>query len=137
MRLKIFGSLLLLLLPWSIRRRLMNRFFGYRIAPTARIGFSLVLLDELVLDEGARIGHLNLIKSFDRLEMRVMAKIGDRNHISGIGSRNAKHFGDEIGRKPEIVMGEHASITGRHTIDCCNRIEIGRFSTIAGPGAIS
>ncbi|WP_089174260.1 hypothetical protein [Bosea sp. AS-1] len=135
MRLKIFGSLLLLLLPWSIRRRLMNRFFGYRIAPTARIGFSLVLLDELVLDEGARIGHLNLIKSFDRLEMRVMAKIGDRNHISGIGSRNAKHFGDEIGRKPEIVMGEHASITGRHTIDCCNRIEIGRFSTIAGPGS--
>lgn len=134
MRLKILGSLLLFVLPWSIRRRLLNRLFGYRIAPTARIGFSLVLLDELVLDEGARIGHLNVIKSFDRLEMRAMAKIGDRNHISGIGSRNAQHFSDEVGRRPEILMGEHASITGRHLIDCCNRIEIGRFTTVAGAG---
>jgi acetyltransferase-like isoleucine patch superfamily enzyme len=134
MRLKILGSMLLFVLPWSVRRRLLNRLFGYRIAPTARIGFSLVLLDELVLEEGARIGHLNLIKSFDRLEMLAMSKIGNRNHISGIGSRNAKHFGDETGRSPEIILGEHASITGHHMIDCCNRIEIGRFTTIAGAG---
>lgn len=133
-RLKLLGSLVLTLAPWPIRRRLLNALFGYEIAPSARIGLSLVALDKLVMGEHSRIGHLNVIKSFDRLEMGAHARIGSRNYMSGLGSRSKKHFQDEAGRAPELIMGEHASITGRHLVDCCNRITIGAFTTIAGAG---
>lgn len=132
MSLRLFLSLGLMILPWPLRRRLLGLCFGYRIAPTARIGFSLVLIDGLEMEAGSRIGHLNIVKAFDRLVMREGSKIGDLNYVSGIGSRSRKHFGTESERRAELVLQEHSAITGRHLIDCCNRIEIGRFTTIAG-----
>jgi hypothetical protein len=124
-------SLLSLLLPWALRRRLLNLACGYSIAAGARIGFSLVACSQLLMEAGARIGHFNVIKGA-RLEMREKATIGDFNWIAGLPPGSARHFASESGRDPALCLGRHAALTSRHFLDCSNCIDIGEFSTIAG-----
>src|SRR6185369_2821609 len=45
---------------------------------------------------------------------------------------HAKHLAHLPGRSPQLIVEEHAAITHRHLIDCTHRVEIGRFSTLAG-----
>jgi acetyltransferase-like isoleucine patch superfamily enzyme len=123
-----------MLLPWIVRRHVLRFLLGYKIAPDARIGFSLVAPDHLIMESGSSIKHFTFIKSIALVHMGAHAKIGSLNWISGIGQNDPKHFGDETGRRPQLLMGQHASITGRHFIDCSNTVTIGEFSTIAGAG---
>lgn len=132
MRTKLVWSLLTLPLPWSLRRPLLNWLCGYEISPSARIGLSLVATDRLVMEEGSSIGHFTIIKSIDLVAMADHAKIGNFNWVTGIGRNAPKHFQDEKDRHPELLMGRHTSITGRHFIDCSNTVRIGDFTIIAG-----
>lgn len=127
----MFWSLLTLLLPWALRRRLLNLACGYSIAPGTRIGFSVVACSHLRMEPGARIGHLNVIKGA-RLELHECASIGDFNWIAGLPLESPRHFASEIGRDPALCLGRHAALTSRHFLDCSNRIDIGEFTTIAG-----
>jgi len=106
--------------------------FGFSIAPNARIGFSIVLPKHLTMASGSKIGHLNVIKSLDVLELGSQSKIGNLNWITGTSLASKKHFEDEPGRESRLVLGAHASMTARHFIDCANLVSIGGFSTIAG-----
>jgi hypothetical protein len=123
--------LLGLILPWPLRRRLLNLACGYAIAAGARIGFSLVACTQLRMEAGARIGHFNVIKGA-RLEMRECASIGDFNWIAGLPPDSPRHFTTEIERDPALCLGRHSALTSRHFIDCSNRVDVGEFSTIAG-----
>jgi acetyltransferase-like isoleucine patch superfamily enzyme len=118
-------------LPWPLRRWLLRMFCGYSFGPGARIGHSLIGCPQLSLATGARIGHFNVIKGM-RLELADSATIGDFNWISALSADNRKHFTDESGRDPALVMGRHAALTARHYLDCSNRVEIGEFATVAG-----
>ncbi len=131
---RLFWSVISLPLPWFLRRHVLQALCGYKIAKTARIGFSLIFGERLVMEEKSSIGHFNVIKSLDLLHLGEHAKIGAFNWVSGVDSTNPKHFTDEHERHPELIIARHASITGRHFIDCCNRITIGEFSTVAGAG---
>jgi acetyltransferase-like isoleucine patch superfamily enzyme len=113
----------------------LSKIFGWQIHPRAKIGFSLILIEKVVLSEEARIGHFNTIRSFDALIMGEYSKIGNNNYMTGIGSRSKKHFTTEPMRIAELRLGTHSSITGRHFIDCCNLVEIGDFSIVAGAGS--
>ena len=125
--------LLLVLLPWSLRRPLLVRCYGYRLHSGSRVGLAWVFPRELVLERGARIGHLTVVKGLERLTLGEQASIGRLNWISafprGTGSR---HFAHLPHRKPELLVGEHAAITHRHIIDCTERVIVGRFATVAG-----
>ena len=134
MKAKIAIALLSVVLPWPVRRAVLRGMCGYRIAQGAKIGLSLVAIEELVMGAGSLIGHLNVIKGVTRVQLDEFAKIGSLNWVSGIGERNNKHFSDEPGRRSQLVMGRYASITGRHSLDCSNSVEIGEFTTIAGAG---
>ncbi len=127
----MIASLLTLLLPWALRRWVLNLACGYHIAPGARMGFSIVACTRLRMEEGARIGHFNVIKGA-RLEMLEKSTIGDFNWISGLPPESRRHFLAEPGRDPALCLGRHAALTSRHFLDCSNRIDIGEFSTIAG-----
>jgi len=118
-------------LPWMLRRWLLRVFCGYSFGPGARIGHSLVGCSSLSMGTAARIGHFNVIKGM-RAEMSDHASIGDFNWISALGKDSRKHFTDEQGRDPALVMGRHAALTARHYLDCSNRVELGEFATIAG-----
>lgn len=130
--LRIFVFIFGFIFPWFIRRVYLNCFLGFKISRGARIGFSLVVPKALEMAEGARIGHLTIIKGIDLLKMGSSAALGNLNWVSGYPSDNPKHFSQVHKRIPSLLIGEHSAITNRHLIDCTDKVEIGRFSTFAG-----
>jgi acetyltransferase-like isoleucine patch superfamily enzyme len=124
---------LVVLLPWRLRRLVLQWLYGFRLHAESHIGFAWVFPRELVMERGASIGHLTVAKGMDRIAMGERSHIGRLNWISAFptGSGSA-HFAHLHERVPQLVVGEHASITNRHIIDCTERVEIGRFATVAG-----
>jgi serine acetyltransferase len=120
------------LFPWAIRRWLLVSLLGYEIHPTARIGWSWICPDHLAMGAGARIGSLTVCKGLSLLKMGEESRLGNLNWISGFPLGNKAFFADELDRRAELVIGDHAAVTHRHMIDCTNSVRIGRFTTFAG-----
>jgi acetyltransferase-like isoleucine patch superfamily enzyme len=120
------------LLPWGLRRSLLEKQFGYSIHPTSRIGFAWIFPRKLVMEEGSRIGHLNVCKNIDLFQLGAHAVVGQLNWITGFPSGPSRHFAHQSDRRPELILERHAGISSRHLIDCTARVRIGAFSTIAG-----
>lgn len=125
-------KVLLLLLPWRLRRVLLVRLYGYHLHPRCRIGLAWIYPKHLVMGEGARIGHLTVAKGMDLLSMGEQASIGRLNWITGYPSGKPPHFAHQPARRPELEMAPHSGVTNRHIVDCTDRIFIGSFSIIAG-----
>lgn len=126
-------KILSFLLPWPLRRRALNKWFGFSIHPSAKIGMAWVFPRKLVMAANSKIDHFTVAIHLDKIEMATNAKIGRGNWITGFTTgSNSKHFKHQPDRRPELLMGEWAAITKNHHIDCTNFIEIGRFSTVAG-----
>jgi serine acetyltransferase len=123
---------LTLILPWSVRRLALQVVFGYSIHPTARIGFAWVFPRRLILAEHSRIGNLTVCKGMDIVQLGPYASLGRLNWVTAFPSTSKQFFGQDVNRKPELVLGAHAAITGRHLIDCTASVTVGDFSTIAG-----
>ncbi|MFQ3678863.1 MAG: acyltransferase, partial [Fimbriimonadaceae bacterium] len=68
-----------LLMPWPVRRLILVKVFRYEIDPTAKIGIGWIRPAALRLGPGARIGHLNVVKGLNRLEMGRNTIIGPLN----------------------------------------------------------
>lgn len=124
-------ALAVVFLPWALKRRVLRRFWGYQIADGARIGLSYVFPGQLVMGEGAYIGHLNVAIHLGRLECGAHSVIDRSNWITGHPPKGA-HFTHRTDRDPTLALGEHAAITKQHIIDCTDRVDIGAFTTIAG-----
>jgi serine acetyltransferase len=126
-------SLLGLLLPWALRRRLLRSALGYSIHPEARIGWSIVLPAKLIMAQHSYIGHLTLVKGLQHLVLDEHARIGNLNWVTAfpLGTTSA-HFQDQPARDPRLHLARHSAITNRHLIDCTDRVSIGEFSTLAG-----
>jgi acetyltransferase-like isoleucine patch superfamily enzyme len=120
------------LLPWGLRRSFLEKQFGYSIHPTSRIGFAWIFPRQLVMEEGSRIGHLNVCKNIDLFHIGAHAVVGQLNWITGFPSGPSRHFGHQPDRRPELILEKHAGISSRHLIDCTARVRIGAFATIAG-----
>ncbi len=127
----MFLKAILIFLPWFLRKRLLKLFFGYDLHPTSRIGKSWAYPKHLTLKENASIGHLNMMKGLDVLELGEHSSIGNLNWITAHPSGGV-HFRHVAGRSPALVLGRHSSITSHHFLDCASRITIGDFSTVAG-----
>jgi acetyltransferase-like isoleucine patch superfamily enzyme len=121
-----------MLLPWAIRRSLLEKQFGYSIHPSSRIGFAWIFPRHLVMEEGSRIGHLTLCKNIDLLRLGAHAIVGQLNWITGFPSGASRHFAHQPDRRPELIIETHAGISSRHLIDCTARVRIGAFATIGG-----
>lgn len=124
--------LLGLLLPWPIRRRLMIVLFGFELHPSSHIGLSWVLPQKLVMGKGATIGHLNMIRGLDKLELDDYARIGRYNWIYGASGADPTLFRFGRPRASELIMGRGSGIVKRHLIDCTNKVTIGSYALVAG-----
>jgi len=132
---KFLLRLMVVLLPWILRRHVLRVVYGYRIHPTARIGWSWVFPERLILEEGARIGHLNAVIRLHRLELGRGAMIGRSNWITGFPRGASRHFAHLPNRDPSLVMGAQSAVTKQHFLDCTERITIGAFTTVGGQGS--
>lgn len=128
---KLLFQLLILPLPWFIRRRLMNFFLNFDIHPSARIKFSVILADKLVMRKDSRIHHLVMCKRIDLLQLDEDSGIASATFITGFNSKT-KHFSHLKKRRCELILGKSAGITSRHFIDCNGGVYIGDYTTVAG-----
>lgn len=125
--------ILIVMLPWKIRRVLLIRFYHYKIHPTARIGLSYIYPKHLIMEKGARIGHFNVAIHLDKMIIGENATIARGNWITGFPTgTSSQHFVHDKNRISELVLGRESAITKNHHLDCTNSIHIGDFVTIAG-----
>lgn len=123
----------IVLLPWPLKRPLLQRLFGYKLASNSRIGLAWVYPRRLTMEAGSRIDHFTVVVNLDSLELGEKASIGRSNWITGFPTgTGSRHFAHQPERRAELKLGSQAAITKHHHIDCTNRISIGSFSTIAG-----
>lgn len=120
-------------LPWPLRRRALNKWFGFEIHPTAKIGLAWIFPGKLKMEAGASIGHFTVAIHLDQITMGMRSSIGRGNWITGLSAKcHSRHFSHQHDRVAALEIGECANITKNHHIDCSNLISIGRFSTVAG-----
>lgn len=124
--------LISILLPWSIRRGLLEKQFGYTIHPTSRIGLAWIFPERLIMEAQTTIGHLTVCKNIALLHVKAHSSIGRGNWITGFPLGASRHFAAETDRQPQLIIGEHSAITHRHLIDCTNSVTVGKFTTVAG-----
>jgi acetyltransferase-like isoleucine patch superfamily enzyme len=125
--------LLVVLLPWPLRRRVLASCFGYEIDPTARIGWAWVFPRRLVMGPGSHIGHLTACVHLDEVVIGAHGHLGRLNWVTGFpGGGEEVHFAHLKGRVSRLAIGAHAAVTNRHLIDCTSAVEIGEFTTVAG-----
>ncbi len=125
-------KLLLVPLPWPLRRRLLAWLFGFQIHPTAKIGLAWVYPEKLVMGPGTTIDHLTVCKGLALVEMEESSFIGRLNWITGFPRGHARYFAHQPDRLPALIMKRHSAFSNRHIIDCTNTVTIGECATIAG-----
>jgi hypothetical protein len=129
----MFFKIITFFLPWSLRRRALNKWFGFDIHPTAKIGLSWVFPGKLIMAAGSSINHFTCAIHLDLIEMGEQSGIGRGNWITGLSTKSdTKFFKHQPDRKAALYIGDSSNITKNHHIDCTNFIRIGSFSTIAG-----
>lgn len=127
--------LLLVPLPWLLKRPALQFFFGYELHPTAAIGLSWIFPKELIMGPHSSIGHGNVAIHLQKVQMGAYSSIARGNWITGYPVDGGKHFSHQNDRAPELVLGEYAAITKNHHFDCTHRIAVGAYSTVAGYGS--
>ena len=128
----MFFQLILFVLPWNLRRRILNWHYQWDIDKSARIGFSIILAKTLKMGVKSRIHNMVCCKRIDRLEMGEDSGIAPFTYITGFSVNNIAFFKHIANRRCELILGKSAGITSRHFIDCNGGVYIGDFTTIAG-----
>jgi acetyltransferase-like isoleucine patch superfamily enzyme len=126
-------KLLITLLPWPIRRILLQKCYGYTIHPSAKIGLAWIFPKKLIMLPNSKIDHFTIAINLDYMKLESNASIGRSNWITGFPTKSTSgHFVHQPDRNAELILGESSAITKKHHLDCTNAIHIGKFSTIAG-----
>lgn len=119
-----------IVLPWRLRCFLYVRLLGWRLAPSARIGFSYVDAAQVTMAPGARIGHFNVVRNLALLQMGEDSTIGQWNWLT-----MAAHYDSPAppaGGFRGLKLGSYSAIVSRHYLDCAGGIAIGHDSVLAG-----
>lgn len=126
-------NLIVVILPWPLKKKILKTFYKYQIHDSAHIGLSYIFPKRLVMEEGASIGHFNTVIHLDYMFLGKNATIARSNWITGFPTgTTSKHFAHQKDRISELILGDESAITKKHHLDCTNSITIGKYTTIAG-----
>lgn len=126
-------KLLVVLLPWRLKRMVLQRWLRFDLHPSARIGLSWVFPAHLTMGPESSIDHLCVAVHLDRMQLGEESTIGRGNWITGFSSgSDSAHFAHQPERRSVLVLGDHSAITKDHHLDCTSAVTIGAFSTVAG-----
>lgn len=146
--LRTAGHLLLAMLPSAVKIPLYRWICGYRIGRGVKIGWSpFVRVARCTIEDGARIGHLNLFIDLSELAIGERVEVGFLNVLRGgqrisIGSYssilrcnvlNSIPVPDLVNAAvPELELGTGAVVTSGHWLDFTDRVRIGAHCIIGG-----
>ncbi|OFW88909.1 MAG: hypothetical protein A3B66_06950 [Alphaproteobacteria bacterium RIFCSPHIGHO2_02_FULL_46_13] len=131
---KLAMLLMVAALPSRLKIIFYNQFMGGDIHPSAKIGFSLIDAKKIKMGANASIGHLNIIRGLELLDMGENSIILKQNSITALALGDTVQFAAEHDRFPALILGAHSAIVSKHFLDCNNTIVIGHHTTIAGLG---
>lgn len=129
---KVFLQIIYFIFPWKLRRFLLKKTFGFDIAPSAHIGFSIIMASKLKMENNSQIASLTICNRIDLMELKCHSILGTFIYITGYSTKLKDHFQHVPDRKCELIIGEHSAITSRHFIECTAGIYIGKYTTVAG-----
>ena len=132
-------------MPFSKLKILILNLIGNQISYKAKIGFSLLLIeDKIILEQNVSIGHFNFFK-INKLQMKHGSFIGHFNLFkgpitvsllekSGISKNNKlrRAFSPISYGKSQFSLGENSFIVSNHDLDLTQSITIGDNSILAG-----
>lgn len=121
-----------MILPWSARRYLLCTLLKFRIHASARIGYSIILAQKVVVCANAKVGSFNVVKGLNELFLDEWASLGSLNWITGGQPLCGDYFSHRPDRHPSVVIEAHGAVTSRHVIDATDSVRIGAFSIVAG-----
>lgn len=134
-------------LPNVVKTPVYRRIFGFHIARGAKIGVSVLDVDHLAMEGGARIGHGNFLTGTRAVNMGRDARIGFLNILRGgdeirLGNYatvlrfNVLNSIPEIEADgptdPRLILGEGAYVVSGHRLDFSDRISLGKNVIVAG-----
>lgn len=126
-------KIIIVLLPWSLKKRALTRWFKYNLHPESYIGLAWIFPQKLIMEKGAKIDHLTVAVNLDCIVMKENSSIGRSNWITGFPSgTDSPHFIHQKHRTSKLVMNIESAITKNHHLDCTSSIDIGVYTTIAG-----
>lgn len=128
---KAVMQFILFFFPWFIRRKILLR-LGFVLAKNSTIGYSILLVDSINLENNARIGHLNFFRGLRSLCMSSDSSIGNLNWVTASVYKSAATTRDIEKTVASLILCKGAAITNRHYIDCNAQVFLGEFSTFAG-----
>ena len=128
---RLLFAAVLIVLPAPLRRLFAVRVLGWEIDPTAYIGRSVILADQVSMGPGSSIGPRNVIRDLDELRLEAGASIATRNQIIGI-RHSVDVFPNARNRRPALILRTGAILTNAHEIDCADRVELGEYASLAG-----
>lgn len=141
---------LVALLPSAIKVVIYRHIFGYDIGRGVKVGLSaFVGVRRCRIEDGVRIGHLNLFYRVDDLSIDEQVKVGFLNIFRGGRIRLGAYASifrmnfinsilepDNDGiADPVLDVGAATVITSGHRIDFTDRITIGASTVIGGRGS--
>lgn len=148
MKKKLIIGAILLFLPTRLARMLLHFCKSVEIAPTAHVGFSVIVADKIVMSPGARVGHLNFVKC-RKLQMDSEARIKNINILKGIydvemAERAVINRSNTIVNSlnipslkkafsvPTMSIGYNSIIGVKHFVDMTDSVTLGENSILAG-----
>src|SRR6266850_650824 len=115
------------LLPSFLKRPCYRFFFGYRVGKRVRIGVSILEAGVCEIGDHVQIGHLNMIRGGDEVNLARYSELLRLNEINSIREPEVVNPVD-----PRFSLGAGSIVTTGHKIDFTDRVDIGRRAIIGG-----
>ena len=142
---RIISSGLLFLLPSQVSLWIVKYLpLGVKINGKGKIGFSIIMADEISMDHGAKIGSFNII-DVKKLKMGKYSTIRNRNKIRGnlnvelaekavVSRKNTIGNEKKAYRNTTFYLGYNSVVGSAHHLDLTQNVKIGDNSILAGVG---
>src|SRR6201987_5848377 len=121
--LSILGQVVAMLLPHPAKRFLFRSALGWSIGKDTKIGCSIILCAQVRIGANCEIGHCNLFRDLQTLEIGNGTKVFNLNHFMASKHRDWPDA---------FSIGNNSQITSRHFFDCSGGIRIGNLCLIGG-----
>jgi acetyltransferase-like isoleucine patch superfamily enzyme len=138
---KYLTLILILLFPRGILHFIL-RLLGHSISYNSKIGFSIIITNDLTLCEYSKIGHFNYINTYS-VNLNRYASIGHFNIFNGpieillqtranIYKLNYFTSGNLRSQGSKLILGENTGVTARNHFDLTRSISFGNNTQLGG-----
>ncbi|MEO0924435.1 MAG: hypothetical protein AAFY63_01035 [Cyanobacteria bacterium J06643_13] len=116
-----------LFLSQPLKLGFYRRFLGWQIGNEVNIGFSYLESEEVIIGDGVKLGHFNIVRNLKLLKIEKDARIANFNQF--YGDRRKR---EQVGWNRELVMEERVRFMSHHFVDVSGTVRIGANTTIGG-----